>query len=82
MYTRRHADAAGVQENGCAALRNLAAVNAANQVAIAGAGGIEVVLTAMQVCKSTAGVHEGRGDGKPPVKQVVQQLKAPYCDRG
>jgi hypothetical protein len=67
-----------VQENGCAALRNLAAVNPVNQVAIAGAGGIEVVLTAMRRHADAA----GRGDGKPPVKQVVQQLKAPYCDRG
>ena len=42
-----HPAAAGVQEEGCAALWNLA-VNAENQVKIAAAGGIEAILAAAQ----------------------------------
>ncbi|KAJ1463788.1 expressed protein [Baffinella frigidus] len=52
-----HASSAGVQEQGCGALLNLA-VNAENQVAIAAQGGIAAVLRAMGAHASSAGVQE------------------------
>eukprot|EP00276_Gloeochaete_wittrockiana_P020924 CAMPEP_0184349966 /NCGR_PEP_ID=MMETSP1089-20130417/37391_1 /TAXON_ID=38269 ORGANISM="Gloeochaete wittrockiana, Strain SAG46.84" /NCGR_SAMPLE_ID=MMETSP1089 /ASSEMBLY_ACC=CAM_ASM_000445 /LENGTH=57 /DNA_ID=CAMNT_0026682499 /DNA_START=1 /DNA_END=170 /DNA_ORIENTATION=+ len=54
---RRHASVAGVQEKGCGALW-IIAVNAANKVSIAEAGGITVILDAMRRHAAVAGVQE------------------------
>ena len=43
----RHPDHAGVQEEGCGALWNLAANNDVNQVEIAKQGGIDVIIKAL-----------------------------------
>ena len=55
---RQHLAVAGVQEQGCWALSNLAA-NADNKVKIASAGGIEAIVRAMTQHPSAAGVQEG-----------------------
>jgi hypothetical protein len=52
-----HKTSAGVQEQACAAMKNLA-VNPDNQVAVAAAGGIVAVVAAMQAHKRSAGVQE------------------------
>ena len=54
---RKHKEHAGLQENGCAALWSLA-VNADNQVKVAQAGGIEMVISAMKKHEGHAGVQE------------------------
>jgi hypothetical protein len=54
---RAHEGHAGVQEQGCVALCNLAG-NADNQVKVAQAGGIEVVISAMRKHEGHAGVQE------------------------
>ena len=48
---------AGVQEQGCEALGNLA-LNAENQVKIAEAGGIEAIMRGMEQHRKHAGVQE------------------------
>ena len=52
-----HKDVAGVQQNGCVALWNLAA-NDDNRVAIAEAGGVRAVVEAMERHKDVAGVQQ------------------------
>ena len=52
-----HAGNAVVQAQGCGALRNLS-VNDDNKMAIAGAGGIEVVVAAMTAHAGNAGVQK------------------------
>eukprot|EP00961_Rhodomonas_salina_P095293 1282150-Rhodomonas_salina.1 len=54
---KQHVKSAGVQEQGCGALRNLA-VNDENKVKIGAAGGIEAVITAMQQHADSEGVQE------------------------
>ncbi len=55
-----HKTSAGVQEQACGALKNLA-VNPDNQVAVAAAGGIVAIVAAMQAHKGSAGVQEMAG---------------------
>jgi hypothetical protein len=54
---RQHTGAAGVQEQGCAVLWNLA-FNAASKAAIAGAGGVHLVLTAMECHADAVSMQE------------------------
>ena len=49
---------AGVQEEGCRALRDLAANEKTNRDAIAEKGGVEAVVKGMQEHVSSAGVQE------------------------
>mmetsp|Transcript_31566 Transcript_31566/g.74082 ORF Transcript_31566/g.74082 Transcript_31566/m.74082 type:complete len:156 (+) Transcript_31566:44-511(+) len=54
---KAHEGSAGVQEQGCGALVNLA-INDKNKEAIAAAGGIEAVVEGMKAHKGSAGVQE------------------------
>jgi hypothetical protein len=54
---RAHPSSAAVQENGCTALRNLAA-NDANKVKAGGCGAIEAVVAALRAHPSSAAVQE------------------------
>eukprot|EP00961_Rhodomonas_salina_P246743 3333295-Rhodomonas_salina.1 len=53
----KHGGSAGVQEQGCWALRNLS-INSENKVKIGAAGGIEAVLAGMEKHVESAGVQE------------------------
>jgi len=55
---RQHVARVEVQEQGCAALRILAASHAENQTRIARAGGIEAVVKAMQTHAQSADVQQ------------------------
>jgi hypothetical protein len=64
-----HAQSAGVQRQGCRALRNLAASHAENRTRIAGAGGVESVVKALQMHAQSAGVQE---EGRDALRELEQ----------
>lgn len=54
-----HAKQPMVAEQGCAALGSIALRSPSNSTAIVGAGGVEVILKAMQIHPDSAGVQVG-----------------------
>jgi len=77
---QQHVSSAGVQEQGCDALRKLA-INSQNQVAIAAKGGVEAVVAAMQQHMSSAGVQE-QGCGALSCLAVNAENKGTIAAKG